>query len=73
MAKSNKGSLTVVLSSEIVEVLESLAAAHSGDPLKELKQAVSDRKFFSDKVAKGDRIILLNDAEPDVRTIVDFR
>jgi len=69
MANETK-KLTVNLSSEIVDVLKELAGANHSSMTEELKKAISDRKFFSDKRAEGNRIVLEQD---DQRTYVEFR
>jgi predicted transcriptional regulator len=66
----DKKKLTVSLSSEIVDVLRDLASSNDSTMTEELKRAISDRKFFSDRKAEGSRILLENDAE---RTYVEFR
>jgi hypothetical protein len=65
-----KKKLTVNLSSEIVDVLRDLADSNHSSMTEELKKAISDRKFFSDKKAEGNKIVLEQD---DQRTYVEFR
>ncbi len=70
MATQNRKKLTVNLSSEIVDVLKGLADQNGSTMTEELKKAISDRKFFSDRQAAGSRIVLERD---DERTVVEFR
>lgn len=65
--------LTVNLSPQLVEVLRELADKHGNTLTDELKRAIEDRKFFSDKIEAGDEVVLMNDDTPDVRTIVNLR
>jgi predicted transcriptional regulator len=67
---NEKKKLTVNLSSEIVDVLKELANNNHSSMTEELKKAIADRKFFSDKQADGSRIILEKDSE---RTFIEFR
>lgn len=67
---ADKKKLTVNLSSEIVDVLKELAGANHSSMTEELKKAISDRKFFSDKQAEGNKIVLEHD---DQRTYIEFR
>ena len=69
---SEKKKLTVNLSSEIVDVLRDLAEANHSSMTEELKKAIADRKFFSDKRAAGNRIVL-EDADRGDRTYIEFR
>jgi predicted transcriptional regulator len=67
---TDKRKLTVSLSSEIVDVLRDLADTNDSTMTEELKKAISDRKFFSDRKAEGNRIVLEHENQ---RTFVEFR
>jgi predicted transcriptional regulator len=69
----SKQKLTVNLSSQLVEVLRELAEKHGNTLTDELKKAIEDRKYFSDKIEAGNEVVLLNEATPNVRTVVDLR
>lgn len=69
MSKKSK-SMTVVLSSEIVEILQELAAYYGTSLTDQIRHAVSDRKFFSDAYHAGKDIILVKDRE---NTHVEWR
>jgi predicted transcriptional regulator len=73
MSNPSKKKLTVNLSSDIVDVLKSLAETNNSTMTDELKRAISDRKFFADQTAAGSKIILENAEEPNIRTIVELR
>lgn len=62
MSKKEK-TLSVVLSAEVVEVLQHLARVHRSSMTQELLNAVTDRKFLSDKHAEGYRLLLERDSE----------
>lgn len=67
---STKKKLTVNLSEELVDVLRNLADQNDSSMTEELKKAISDRKFFSERKAAGSRIVLEDGNE---RTFVEFR
>jgi hypothetical protein len=69
MKKKSK-SVTFVLSSELVEVLEELAVRHGGSVTDQIVHAVSNRKFFSEAHNAGKDILLIKDRET---TYVDYR
>ena len=69
---SDKKKLTVNLSSEIVEDLKQLADDNRTSVTEELRRAIADRKFFTERHKKGDSIILENENEPNMKTIVRF-
>jgi|APMI01.1.fsa_nt_gi predicted transcriptional regulator len=68
-----KQKLTVNLSPQLVQVLRELADKHGNTLTEELKKAIEDRKFFSDKVEAGNEVQLYNGANPNQKTIVDLR
>lgn len=70
---SEKQKLTVNLSPQLVDVLRELAAKHGNTLTDELKRAIEDRKFFSDKVEAGNEVLLENAENPGVKTIVNLR
>jgi hypothetical protein len=70
---SEKQKLTVNLSPQLVEVLRDLASKHGNTLTDELKRAIEDRKFFSDKVEAGNEVVLENAENPGVKTIVNLR
>lgn len=70
---SAKQKLTVNLSPQLVEVLRELAEKHGNTLTDELKRAIEDRKFFSDKLAAGNEVVLENQETPGVKTIVNLR
>lgn len=70
---ATKQKLTVNLSPQLVDVLRELAEKHGNTLTDELKRAIEDRKFFSDKIADGNEVALLNPQTPDTRTIVNLR
>lgn len=70
---SERKKLTVNLSAEIVDVLKEMADRNRSSMTEELRNAISDRKFFIDQKAAGKRIILEGSDEDSDRTIVEFR
>lgn len=70
---SDRKKLTVNLSAEIVDVLKEMADRNRSSMTEELRNAISDRKFFIDQKAAGKRIILEGSDEDNDRTIVEFR
>ena len=69
---SDKKKLTVNLSAEIVDDLRQLADDNRTSLTEELRRAIADRKFFTERRKKGDSIILENEKEPNIKTIVRF-
>jgi predicted transcriptional regulator len=70
---SDRKKLTVNLSAEIVDVLKEMAERNRSSMTEELRNAISDRKFFIDQKDAGKRIILEGSDEGADRTIVEFR
>ena len=69
-----KGSMQMVLNEDIVKVLRELAlSSGSGSITEEIRFAIADRKFFTEKAAEGYKIILEHPDNPHDRTIVDYR
>ncbi|WP_420368558.1 hypothetical protein [Curtobacterium sp. L1-20] len=64
--------LTIRLSPEVVSVLRDLADSSGSSMTDVVKKAISDRKYFSDKLEEGNEIILQKPGE-STRTIVDLR
>lgn len=74
MAQMKK--LTVNVSEELVDVLRELAARSGSTMTEELKRAISDRKYFVDKVDAGNGIFLIPEepsADREVQTQVVLR
>jgi hypothetical protein len=70
----HKGSMQIVIDEDIVKVLRELAlSSGSGSITEEIRFAISDRKFFSEKVAEGYKILLEHPDRPGERTVVDYR
>jgi hypothetical protein len=70
----HKGSMQIVIDEDIVKVLRELAlSSGSGSITEEIRFAISDRKFFSEKVAEGYKIFLEHSDRPGERTVVDYR
>jgi hypothetical protein len=67
---SDRKKLTVNLSAEIVDVLKEMAERNHSSMTEELRNAISDRKFFIEQKNAGKKIVLEDD---DERTIVEFR
>ena len=69
-----KHKLTVNLSEDLVQVLRELAERNDSTMTDEIKKAIQDRKYFADKIAAGNEVVLEH-AENDalVRTLVDLR
>lgn len=66
--------LTVNLSSEIVDVLKNMADRNGSSMTEELRNAISDRKFFIEQKDAGKRIVLEgSEGDGGDRTIVEFR
>lgn len=55
---SSKKSLTVTLSHDLVEILETLGERDQLSLTEEIRYAISDRKFLCDKVDQGHTVIL---------------
>jgi hypothetical protein len=71
---THKGSMQVVLNEDIVKVLRELAlSSGSGSITEEIRFAIADRKFFSEKVAEGYKIFLEHPDHPGERTLVNYR
>lgn len=67
-----KGSMDFRLSGEIVAVLNEMADYNDTSLTEELRAAISDRKFFSEKVAEGHEIFIY-DMENNTRVLVDYK
>lgn len=73
---SSKKSLTVTLSHDLVEILETLGERDRLSLTEEIRYAISDRKFLCDKVDQGHTVILekLNEETGETeRIIVDIK
>lgn len=70
---ADRKKLTVNLSSDIVDVLREMADRNGSSMTEELRNAISDRKFFIEQKAQGKRIVLEQADTGDDRTIVEFR
>lgn len=72
---SRNKSLEVVISHELVEILESLGERDDRSVLDEIRYAISDRKFLCEKVDEGYTVVLEKFNEntgQTERTIVDI-
>jgi len=66
--------MTITIEGEPLAVLKGLAQSSGSDSIfEELRSAISMRKFFTDKVDEGYRIILEDPEVLGVRTLVDYR
>lgn len=69
-----KHKLTVNLSEDLVGVLRELADRNDSTMTDEIKKAIQDRKYFADKLAAGNDVVLeRNEDDTLVRTLVDLR
>lgn len=75
MARAKK-KLTVNVSEELVEMLRDLADRNGSTMTEEIKKAIQDRKYFADKIAAGNDVVLEREVESSgrvERTLVDLR
>lgn len=71
-----KKKLTVNVSEELVEMLRELAERNGSTMTEEIKKAIQDRKYFADKIAAGNEVLLEREVEGSdavERTLVDLR
>lgn len=73
---SSKNNLTVILSHDLVEILETLGKRDGLPVTEEIRYAISDRKFLCNKVDEGHTVVLekFNEVTGETeRTIVDIK
>ena len=63
MPKSKSKSMQVVIKGELVKALYELSERDGVPVTEEILRAISDRKYFTDKVRDGNKILLINGAE----------
>lgn len=61
-----KRKLTVNISEELVDVLQDLAKRNDSNMTEELKKAIRDRKYFTDKIDEGREVHLVGKGQPDL-------
>lgn len=67
-----RGSLDIEISGGSLEALQELSE-RSGRPVtEELRFAISDRKFFTEKVREGYRIKVIDRSNPGDEILVDY-
>lgn len=70
---ADRKKLTVNLSEEIVDILKDMAKRNQSSMTEELRNAISDRKFFIEQKEAGKKIVLEGPDSGGDRTIVEFR